>query len=68
MAKKINEHMQDDRRTDSVREDAEDQLRQATSRSSVPVDKKHKPRGALFHGDDPTLAKRVEEELNTFGR
>lgn len=30
--------------------------------------KKRKPRGALFHGSDPTLAKRAEEELKTFGR
>lgn len=30
--------------------------------------KKRKPRGALFHGNDPTLAKRAEEELHSFGR
>jgi hypothetical protein len=30
--------------------------------------KKRKPRGPLFHGDDPTLAKRVEEELHNLGR
>lgn len=27
-----------------------------------------KPRGGLFHGADPTLAKRVEEELHNLGR
>ena len=32
------------------------------------VRKKRKPRGALFHGNDPTLSKRVEEELYNFGR
>lgn len=30
--------------------------------------KKREPRGALFHGEDPTLAKRAEEELHSFGR
>ncbi|MGH3087403.1 MAG: hypothetical protein ACRDSJ_08810 [Rubrobacteraceae bacterium] len=29
---------------------------------------KRKPRGGILHGDDPTLAKRVEEELYGFGR
>jgi hypothetical protein len=27
-----------------------------------------RPRGPLFSGDDPTLAKRFEEELHGFGR
>jgi hypothetical protein len=31
--------------------------------------KRRRPRGALFRGDDPTLAKRAEEELYaSFGR
>lgn len=29
---------------------------------------KRKPRGALFHSGDPTLAQRIEEELYDFGR
>ncbi len=29
---------------------------------------KRKPRGGILHGDDPTLAKRLEEELYDFGR
>lgn len=30
--------------------------------------KRRKPRGGLLHGDDPTLAKRVEEELYSLDR
>ncbi len=45
-----------------------EQPRQETSSPSDAAEKKRKPRGALFHGDDPTLAKRAEEELRTFGR
>lgn len=41
--------------------------RPKTSLSS-PIKKKRQPRGALFHSHDPTLAKRAEEELHTFGR
>lgn len=54
------------------RTEEQDELRQPTRRktsspSSSDKDKR-KPRGALFHGDDPTLAKRAEEELHTLGR
>lgn len=45
-----------------------EQSRQKMSPASGLAEKKRKPRGALFHGDDPTLAKRAEEELHTFGR
>lgn len=31
-------------------------------------DAQPRPRGPLFSGDDPTLAKRFEEELHGFGR
>ncbi len=49
-------------------DDRREQPRQETSSPSDAAEKKRKPRGALFHGDDPTLAKRAEEELRTFGR
>ena len=39
-----------------------------SSPSGSAAKKRRKPRGALFRGDDPTLAKRAEEELRTFGR
>lgn len=45
-----------------------EQWRQKASPLSNFTGKKRRPRGALFHGTDPTLAKRAEEELQTFGR
>ncbi len=47
--------------------------REKWSRAKAPppsgsAGKKREPRGALFHGEDPTLAKRAEEELYRFGR
>ncbi|MBA2440788.1 MAG: hypothetical protein H0V53_00050 [Rubrobacter sp.] len=55
------------RRTEEQNE-RQEQPRQKGSPTSSSAGKKRKPRGALFHGDDPTLAKRTEEELHTFGR
>lgn len=55
------------RRTEE-QDERREQLRQKASPSSGSAGKKRKPRGALFHGDDPTLAKRAEEELHSFGR
>ena len=48
-------------------EKAKPPLNGSPSGDSVPGNKRG-PRGALLHGDDPTLAKRVEEELSNFGR
>lgn len=48
------------------RERAQEQKQQENPPPSD--EKKRKPRGALLRGDDPTLAKRVEEELYSFGR
>lgn len=45
-----------------------DRPRRKLSSPSGPAREKRKPRGAIFHGDDPTLAKRAEEELHTLGR
>lgn len=36
--------------------------------SASETTKLRKPRSGILHGEDPTLAKRVEEELHTFGR
>lgn len=41
---------------------------QSKNRPQINSANKRKPRGALFHGDDSTLARRVEEELHGFGR
>lgn len=45
-----------------------DRSQRKLSSPSGPAREKRKPRGAIFHGDDPTLAKLAEEELYTFGR
>lgn len=37
-------------------------------KSGERLEKRRKPRGVILHGDDPTLAKRLEEELYAFGR
>lgn len=50
------------------RERSRQKVASASSSSGESFSKKRKPRGALFHGEDPTLAKRAEEELYTFGR
>lgn len=55
-------------------EEHQEEERREQSRPNVPPasissgKKRRKPRGALLHGNDPTLAKRAEEELRTFGR
>lgn len=59
------------RRTEEHNEGRQQSRRKTSSASSSAgesVGKKRKPRGALFQGYDPTLAKRAEEELHTFGR
>lgn len=40
-----------------------EQPRQKASSPSGSARKKRKPRGALFYSGDPTLAKRLEEEV-----
>lgn len=56
------------RRTEKQNERREQPRREASSPSGS-AGKKREPREALLHGDDPTLAKRAEEELRTsFGR
>lgn len=62
-----------DRRTKEQDESLEKPRKASPPSSSTgePADtagKKRKPRGALFHGEDSTLAKRAEKELHTFGR
>jgi hypothetical protein len=37
------------------------------SGSGIGSREQSEPRGPLFYGNDPTLAKRAEEELNDFG-
>lgn len=64
MARKAEQH-------NERREQSGPSRQKASSPSSSATEfarKKRRPRGSLFHGDDPTLAKRVEEELHTFGR
>lgn len=56
------------RRIEEQNERREQPRQEASSPSGSAGKKRRKPRGALFHGDDPTLAKRAEEELRTFGR
>jgi hypothetical protein len=40
-----------------------DRTRQKASSPSGSAGEKRKPRGPLFHSGDPTLAKRLEEEV-----
>lgn len=55
------------RRTEEHQEPRE-QPRSKVPPPSSSAGKKRKPRGVLFQGDDPTLAKRAEEDLHGFGR
>lgn len=49
------------KRTEEQHERRPEQPQQKAPRPSA--DKKRKPRGPLFHSGDPTLAKRLEEEI-----
>lgn len=50
------------RRTEEPNE-RQEQPRQKILHASGSAGEKRKPRGALFYSGDPTLAKRVEEEV-----
>ena len=56
-------------RYEQERDERREGPRQEASFPSGSAGKKREPHGAPLHGDDPTLAKRAEEELRTsFGR